>query len=407
MSVLSNKTLLQIVNNVSQDIIGEDASDDGQRPSKTKLIRMANDVQRDVVERHDDWLFMNALEAVDGFTLAAATSAKNNFAAVNLGATGVGNATSGTAYIAAALTLTAPFKPTAAVIPVGKIVVGFGEYYGNMKVTICPDLNGVPDTANPAATSDILNPYRPQDAALINEPFTFTNADSIDKGSYWVVLNILPNTYNGVPIVPGTVTASTGGLYKDTTATAWTAGENMSYTLTGYDGTYITTELTLDNTWEAVRSLKTGDGYILLPAVDPHNGTTPPSGYFWIKSFNTDGTVTLTINSPVTEIFEIIVDGIKRVLDMVADGDYPQIPRDHRDIIETGMKLALISEGLNISANFDAVKLQKDFDKQLESLEWKYRDAREDISLPVWFTVSDSIDNSANSMPLYKKHNRI
>jgi len=375
MSDITNVTLLEIVDHVAIMTTGDVASNDGGNPTKTTLIKLANEAHRKICNKHKDWTFLRVTETVHGYelddTLTTTLGANDN-----LSATQTSLATSGHIYIASPFTVTNVTNPYIMVCQVAKVTTGFGEFYGNMQVHICPIKDGKPDTDNPVISSNLFNPNRPS-ATGTAEPFYFTSADVVPTGSYYAVLDITPNIYNGVPLKWGTTTGDAKGWIKDGTG-VWTACEAIYFDVYEYLGDYITT-LTLPRTAQRVYQL-IGGGLNLVEASNPRNGAELMTGGFRVLGYDKDG-LQVEINTGTVKVLTFTAEYKSKATQLINDADIPLVPAEYCYLIEKDMLVQLSSFGWANNGKIDLQQLREDFLRGIQDLEMDYRDMVQDFAV--------------------------
>lgn len=375
MSDITNVTLLEMVDHVAIMTTGDVASNDGGNPTKTTLIKLANEAHRKICNKHKDWTFLRVTETIPGYELdesLTATFADND----DLSATQTSLATSGHIYIASPFNVVDVSNPYLMICQIAKVTTGFGEYYGNMQVHICPIVDGKPDVDNPLISSNLFNPYRPN-VAGIAEPFFFTSDDVLPTGNYYAVLDIIPNIYNGVPLKWGTITGDATGWIKDVTGD-WVACEGILFDVYEYLGDYITT-LTLPRVAQRIYQL-IGGGLNLIEASNPRNGAELMSGGFRVLGYDKDG-LQVEVNTGALDVLDFTAEYKSKATQLINDADIPLVPAEYTYLIEKDMLIQLCAFGWANNSKIDLKEMKEDYYRGVQDLEMDYRDMVQDFAV--------------------------
>ena len=408
MATMNKSTLLEMADNVSINVIQEAASEDGQKPSKSMIVKYLNDAQKRIFNRHKDWTFLNKTVTVENYTLEDTTStfAIDNDVASTIQ---VANYQSGTAYVASPMTITVPTKITNAVVKVFKVVIGIGEYYGNMQMMLCPIIDGNPDTDNPIITSNLFNPYRPNTAGM-DEPFTFSEDTAIPPGEYFMVLAIMPNAYNGIALKWGTTVAgNTLGKYKDVNG-VWTSGDILGMDLVEYEGTF-NDSIILPNDVQRIFQIYTGSTH-QTEAVNTRNGYNLMSNRFRILRVDpTTGGIIVEVNSNLSNVMKYIVEYKSKGTMLVEDTDTSLIPSEYEELLEKSAELTCLSIGLGQSDKTRLEVLAGEIAEGISNMEMSHRDKLGDFgvdgdSIIVPYDGQDYKTSNANKMYPTKPNNK-
>lgn len=352
-----DENLLTIVNSISRKLMGIDAQTDGVNPNKTDIIDEVNDVQKLILGNYD-WRFLRDVGTLSGYSVgdSATLQAFSATPDIESGLTS-GLVSSVTDYIADLYTPAEDIKPSSIVFKIGALGSGAGVVSGSITGMICPDLNGVPDTANPLYSSDVeafADPLYPPTSATSDYTLTFSEQGNDDVlltgGKYWIVLKMAYASDNGDGMTLGTTTGSTTKYLKS--GGAWTASTvQMYWSITGTEIDFLS-ELTLSTSVQRVYRLFTGGVGApvlnLLPWQDDKFVRRPldiPSQSFIVRPFAESGAIKVWINPTNAKVTTWYIEYKKKVTALSDDNDVPLIPSGYRSIIKYKALLNFLGRG--------------------------------------------------------------
>lgn len=357
-----NKTLLEIVNNISQELTGRDAATSGNRPTKAEITKKVNNEILDICAGKN-WYFLYARTAVDGFTASINTDTV---------ATVSGTPTAGSLQLNNVTTsLTEDFttaetyhlKPISATLSLGAAISYVGLINSSITLTIHADNNGAPG-ATALYTSDAITitdnvtstgitlPV----SALTDVTFTFSNVATVlnPATKYWFKLTATPAIGNGRALIWGDVSG-------------------VAYASLSWYQASLNTELTIPANYENVFRIYSGSA--TAPTVDlfqyaqddfMRNPSDVPSNTFVLRTM-TNGQIIAYINPSATSLLWN-VEGKTFPTALSADSDTPVIPRNYRELIEWGVILHYAALGIGTQDKDYIGLIKAKYDERLKSM---------------------------------------
>jgi hypothetical protein len=384
---MNNKTLIEIINSISQKINQTDAIDSADaNPNKTALIEAVNENQREVCGLRD-WTFLNRVITVDGFETST-TQETLETGTVDTSVTALRNSPSASAteYYAQKFTSDADFlsKMIGVAIKLKSGSEGMGAPSGVMTLLICPDLAGSPDIANPYMTADALTVIF-GGAQWETNTFLFTGTSTVllKNTTYWLVIKWVGANDNGDSIFVAfdnsdATSTSLQTMLKGATTWTTTTGKRIHNVITFYQADYITS-LELSDTFEEIYRIYTGDiqdpTCNLLPydsALFEKNPKLMSVNRFAVTNFTTDGKRKVYIYASVNNVLTWNVYGKIKVADMLLDGAVPTLPTEFQDLLIIGPTYDFICLGYGQQDVISRDKLEMKIEKRIQSMTRAY-----------------------------------
>ena len=366
-----------IVNSVSRRILGQDASNDGIRPTKTELIEICNDKYQSINNLHSDWMFLNRSTTVNGYELSTTSSDYASYTGTPALGTDIGATrwVSATDLYIKPITITAEkvWNVSSMVLPMGRASGSFGVPDGTVTAYISTTqaVSGAVSTSTALSLDSLGIPT----SANTDVTFTFPNTYALEQTStYYVIVEVVYTALTGDYVYVGQVSNANGNTSVNlngagvTTAT----GYDMSFDLTYYEGSYLT-ELTLDSSIKYIYRIYKTDVITLTKDLNPRNSSDLPEGRFWKERKNDDGTWTITIDDGVLFIKTWTIEYKVIPSYLSADADTPILPREYRYLIKLAAELECLSLGYGISSPDRIELILVDYNKGINRLEKEYR----------------------------------
>jgi hypothetical protein len=213
----------------------------------------------------------------------------------------------------------------------------------------------------------------------MDEPFTFSEDTIIPPGSYFMVLAIMPNAYNGIALKWGTTVAgNTTGKYKDVNG-VWTNGDVLGMDLVEYEGEFITT-LTLPSDVQQIRQIYANSNHA-TEGVTPRDGGTLTTNRFGVLRVDTDGNLVVTVNSAISSVTEWTVEYKSKGTKLVLDTDTSLIPAEYEDILEKSAELTCLSLGFGQNDKIRMDVLASEIAEGISNMEMTHRDKVSDFAV--------------------------
>lgn len=382
----------QIVNNVSQFVIGVDASDEGQTPSKTLLKKLANDAHRKICNKHNDWQFMNVTGTVLGYDLDTTTTTYNETSNPSGYAITIDSAVNTSYYWGNKVII--PNDKVYSVTDMSTAILrtgaGFGNLNGTLQAVIVSDLNGSPNVADVIAQSTdytvLDNVITEIDETIeTSTPYLLSFDDVTGEilkhgETYWFLFKWVTNSSNGDSFLIQTNSVTPSSYASWTTLTG-----NVVLNYNYLAGNFITT-LTVDSDVQKILKLYYGDTILeeqkQYDRGNDLNSNTLEGNKFRIVRVNPNGTISIEINTALT-VEEWNIEYKTKVTQLTNDADEPLIPAEYRYLMEKDMTLTCLAAGWGIFEPEYRVVILEEFKSGLEDLEFSYREHQGNIKIDV------------------------
>ncbi len=345
---IMDDTTIKIVDYVSRKINGVAAKVTGARPNKAEILETINQLQADECNSHD-YTFMRGTANVDGYTVSTTVQTDNPGAPTQHPSTVSSSSVSPTWYWAQKYTNgPTPIKTNTATIPMfpygglGALSLTSVLYIVGDNGSGKPNLNDIIASSDAVICDSLLSP-----GAMSDIPFTFTTKGFIaENETYWVVVKLVFGYDNGINVgIGGTHAATTygQGCFSIDDGATWPAYSlgSLAFTLSSHTCSYNTT-ITIPLEFAYIYSIypatstdiKSSRLYAYAVDRQSNNPESVPAGSFWVTGSDNIGRTIVGFNSAIKNVETWVVEGKKRVTELVNDTDIPQIPASYRGILK-------------------------------------------------------------------------